>query len=1218
MERFLKPERFDTLPESPGSTKSWNHWLRTFNNFISSIQLPNQQVPDKLLLLTNFLSPAVYDFISESTEFDSAIAVLNALYVKPANEVFARHVLATTKQEPGQPLDQFLQKLKTLSKECDFRAVSAEENRDAAVRDAFIGGLNSNHIRQRLLEKSSLNLTAAFDLARSLEMAEKQSQTFFTQTVAAVPTTPVDKPAVGSCQQNASKLQPTSFNPCQNELCAAASNSNPNNCFFCGYARHHRSKCPALNAICKGCGKKGHFQKVCQSRNKANSGHTSASVLSDLSPINAAISAAAPSSLAKSLITLTIGKTVAKALVDTGSSESYVSPELVQKLGLKQLHSVKSISMASTKHTTKTLGHVFTNFQYNNITYEKIKLNILPELCADILLGHDFLEQHECVKIPFQGTLPTLSVCGLAAAKVDTPSLFANLKPNCKPIATKSRRFSQPDNHFIREEVQKLLKEDIIETSNSPWRAQVVVTKDERHKKRLVVDYSQTINLYTELDAYPLPRIDEMVEKISEYEFFSTLDLKDAYHQVKIKDCDKPYTAFEADGNLYQFKRIPFGVTNGVACFQRIINNVIRDNKLKDSFAYLDNVTICGHSQAEHDTNLKNLRECARKHGIIFNDKGDISKREIDLIGYRVSKGNVKPDPERMEPLRKMPPPPNMKAQKRAIGLFAYYSSWVPKFSDKIHALNHNTIFPLPDKVKQDFENLKTEIEKASVVTIDHETPLVVETDASDIAISATLNQNERPVAFFSRTLNDSEKKHSAVEKEAYAIVESLRKWRHYLLGRHFKLITDQKSVSFMYDRSLKTKIKNDKIQRWRLELSSYSFECVYRPGEENVAADALSRAFCSALTSNKSLLEIHDSLCHPGITRMYHYVKSKNLPYSLEDIKQMTARCATCCEIKPSFFKGQNSPLIKATKPWERLSVDFKGPLPTSSRNRYILTITDEYSRFPFAFPCHDMCSSTIKKCFTELFTTYGLPAFVHSDRGTSFMSSELKEFLHSRGIATSRTTAFNPKGNGQVERLNGTLWRTISLALKSEKLPTALWEKVLPNALHSIRSLLCTATNETPHERFFLFNRRSSTGTTLPQWLSSPGPVLLKRNVRHSKYDPLVDEVELLESNPKYAHVRLPDGRETTVSLHQLAPIGETSTPEVSVPETVLNPDSPPCVIEAPSETPVLPRNLNYESNAQNLSENEVSMENLNEGNLKPTPFIRTRPYNLRSREV
>ena len=392
---------------------------------------------------------------------------------------------------------------------------------------------------------------------------------------------------------------------------------------------------------------------------------------------------------------------------------------------------------------------------------------------------------------------------------------------------------------------------------------------------------------------------------------------------------------------------------------------------------------------------MKNLKECAKKYGITFNDKGDISKREIGLIGYRVSKGNIKPDPERMEPLKNMPAPSNMKSLKRAVGLFSYYSSWVQNFSDKIYALNHNTIFPLPDNIRQDFENLKAEIEKASVVTIDHNTPLVVETDASDIAISATLNQNERPVAFFSRTLNDSEKKHSAVEKEAYAIVESLRKWRHYLLGKHFNLITHLRSVSFMYDKSLRTKIKNDKIQRWRLKLSCYSFECVYRQGEENIAADALYRAFCSAITSNKSLLEIHDSLCHPGITRMYHYVKAKNLPYSLEDNKQMTARCATCSEIKPSFFKGQNSHLIKATKSWERLSVDFKGPLPTSSRNRYILSITDEYSRFPFAFPCPDMCSSTIKKCFTELFTTFGLPAFVHSDRGTSFMSSDLKDFL-------------------------------------------------------------------------------------------------------------------------------------------------------------------------------------------------------------------------------
>ncbi|GFO16304.1 retrovirus-related pol polyprotein from transposon 17.6 [Plakobranchus ocellatus] len=241
----------------------------------------------------------------------------------------------------------------------------------------------------------------------------------------------------------------------------------------------------------------------------------------------------------------------------------------------------------------------------------------------------------------------------------------------------------------------------------------------------------------------------------------------------------------------------------------------------------------------------------------------------------------------------------------------------------------------------------------AAVTTIDHESPLVVETDASDIAIAAILHQNGRPVAFFSRTLNQSERKHSSVEKEAYAIVEALRKWRHYLIGRHFQLVTDQKSVAFMYGNSPKGKIKNDKIQRWRIEMSCYNYDVVYRPGKENDAADAFSRSYCSSLGINtESLRELHDTLSHPGITRMAHFVKSKNLPYSLEEVKKICLDCKTCRELKPSFYKPANSNLIKATQPLEHLSVDFKGPLLSSSRNRYLLTIIDEYSRFPFAFP--------------------------------------------------------------------------------------------------------------------------------------------------------------------------------------------------------------------------------------------------------------------------
>jgi hypothetical protein len=152
--------------------------------------------------------------------------------------------------------------------------------------------------------------------------------------------------------------------------------------------------------------------------------------------------------------------------------------------------------------------------------------------------------------------------------------------------------------------------------------------------------------------------------------------------------------------------------------------------------------------------------------------------------------------------------------------------------------------------------------------------------------------------------------------------------------------------------------------------------------------------------------------------------------------------------------------------------------------------------------------------------------------------MSSELTRFLFDKGVATSHTTAYNPQCNGQIERLNASLWKSICLTLKSRALPVTHWESVLLDALHSLRSLLCTTTNCTPHERLFLHARRSSNGTSIPTWLTTPGRVFLKRFDQSSKYDPLVEEVELVSCNPQYAHIVHADGRPETVSLRRLAP--------------------------------------------------------------------------------
>lgn len=162
----------------------------------------------------------------------------------------------------------------------------------------------------------------------------------------------------------------------------------------------------------------------------------------------------------------------------------------------------------------------------------------------------------------------------------------------------------------------------------------------------------------------------------------------------------------------------------------------------------------------------------------------------------------------------------------------------------------------------------------------------------------------------------------------------------------------------------------------------------------ENIPPDTLTHSYCTAASTPGNLGELHDSLCHLGITRMFHFVKTWNLPYSIEDVK-------------PQFHVSLQAHLVKATQPFERLNIDFKGPLKSTNRNTYFLNVIDEYSRFPFVFPCKDVSTQSVIECLCQLFSVFGMPAYIHSDRGASFKSEGLCQFLQSKGIiATSCTT--------------------------------------------------------------------------------------------------------------------------------------------------------------------------------------------------------------------
>ena len=405
----------------------------------------------------------------------------------------------------------------------------------------------------------------------------------------------------------------------------------------------------------------------------------------------------------------------AKTLVDSGSSNTFVDHSYAKKRRMYIMPKQRTIPLADKRLSAKIIGEVVINIEINGKEHRGVVAEVIENLCVDVIFGTDRLMKHRRVIFNYNGPEGDLIIGAIpeqpdtsqstinnsesppnaslppgrvkpsqkfGTVNISPPPLFTNLSNIIHPIATKSCHQSPPDMKFMRDEVDKLHKLGVIQPSVSPWRAQAFVTKeDDNHRKRMVIDYSETINLFTELDAYPMPNILDMVQKMSQYKYFSTFDLKAAYHQVPIRKEDRKFTAFEVDGQLWEFAVIPFGVTNGVSAFQRTIDKVIQKEGLKDTFAFVDNLTVCGRTKEEHDENVQKFLKMLIKYNFTLNESKTINcATSITVLGYTVSYDRISPDQKRLRPLLDMPPPSTVKAQKRIVGMFSYYSKFISKF----------------------------------------------------------------------------------------------------------------------------------------------------------------------------------------------------------------------------------------------------------------------------------------------------------------------------------------------------------------------------------------------------------------------------------------------------------------------------------------------------------------------------------------------------------
>lgn len=421
------------------------------------------------------------------------------------------------------------------------------------------------------------------------------------------------------------------------------------------------------------------------------------------------------------------------------------------------------------------------------------------------------------------------------------------------PIYTKPYRYPTIFKEEVKRQVNDMLEQNIIRPSNSPYNAPLWVVPKKldasgKPKYRLVIDYRK-LNEKTIPDKFPLPNISDLLDKLGRCQYFSSIDLTSSFHQIELDEPSIPKTAFSTENNHYEFLRMPYGLRNAPPTFQRLINCVLRGLQNEICLIYLDDILIYSVSLQEHCDRLRQVFRRLRSSNLkIQLDKTEFLRREISFLGHIITPEGVRPNPLKIDAITKFPLPKTRKEIKQFLGLLGYYRKFINNFAKltkpltsclkKNHSIDLNN-----REYRECFELCKTLLTNSPILQYpDFEKEFLVTCDASDVALGAVLSQltngSDLPIAYASRTLNDTERRLATIEKELLAILFALKNFRPYLYGRRFTLYTDHRPLQWIFG----LKDCSSKLFRWRLKLSEYDFTIKYKPGSANHVADALSR----------------------------------------------------------------------------------------------------------------------------------------------------------------------------------------------------------------------------------------------------------------------------------------------------------------------------------------------------------------------------------------
>ena len=416
------------------------------------------------------------------------------------------------------------------------------------------------------------------------------------------------------------------------------------------------------------------------------------------------------------------------------------------------------------------------------------------------------------------------------------------------PIKQHPYRVSPMKKELLDKEVQYMLKNDIIEESQSNWSSPCILVPKHDGGFRFCTDFRK-VNDKTKSDSFPIPRIADCIDQIGNAKFVSTFDMLKGYWQVPLTQRAREISAFVTPSGLYQYKVMPFGMKNAPATFQRMVNKLVRD--IDGCEGYIDDVVIFSDNWSDHIRQIKRFFQIMREAKLTINlMKSEFGKATVKYLGHIVGQGQVRPLDAKIQTIAKFPIPTSRKELARFLGMAGYYRNFCLNFSDiaapLTNLLSKKVKFVWTDDCQMAFDKVKLLLQKSPVLkSPDYEKPFKLIIDSSDVGTGSVLVQEasdglDHPVSYFSKKFLKYQKNYSVVEKETLGLVLALEHFDVYLGSTPFKIkvYTDHNPLTF-----LKTmKNKNQRLVRWSLALQEYNLEIQHIPGSENVVADALSR----------------------------------------------------------------------------------------------------------------------------------------------------------------------------------------------------------------------------------------------------------------------------------------------------------------------------------------------------------------------------------------